>query len=56
VGGTGEVDEGEVAGMEAGLAAVLLDHDLTPCDHVDLAQVGVEQPDVAPSPVGPARP
>ncbi len=56
MGGTGEVDEGEVAGMEAGLAAVLLDDDLALGDHVDLAEVGVQQPDVPPPPVGAARP
>jgi hypothetical protein len=56
VGGAGEVDEGEVPGVQVGLAAVLLDHDLTLDDHVDLAEVGVQQPDVAPPPVGPARP
>jgi hypothetical protein len=56
VGGAGEVDEGEVPGVQVGLAAVLLDHDLTPGDHIDLAEIGVEPLDVAPSPVGPARP
>jgi hypothetical protein len=55
VGGTGEVDEGEVTGMEAGLAAVLFDVDPAPDDHIDLAEVGVHRLDVASPPVGAAR-
>jgi hypothetical protein len=54
VGGAGEVDEGEVAGMEAGLAAVLVDDDLAAGDHVHLAEVGVHHLDVPPPAVGPA--
>jgi hypothetical protein len=56
VGGAGEVDEGEVAAMEAGLAAVLVDDDLAAGDHVHLAEVGVHHLDVTPPPVGPAWP
>jgi hypothetical protein len=54
--GAGEVDEGEVAGMEPGLAAVLVDDDLASGDDVHLAEVGVHQLDVTAPSVGPARP
>jgi hypothetical protein len=52
--GTGQIDERVITGMEAGLAAGLLELYLALGDDVDLAHVSVHEPDMTSGAIGAA--